>query len=59
VLEIHETHGDYAILVKLRARSNDDLRDVVVRKIHSISNINNIKVTTILKTHKEKNLILS
>jgi Lrp/AsnC family transcriptional regulator for asnA, asnC and gidA len=56
MLEIHETHGDYDILVKLRAKSNDELRDVVVRKIHSIPNINNIKVTTILKTRKEKQL---
>lgn len=59
VLEIHETHGDYDLLVKLRAKSNDDLRDLVVKKIHSIPNINNLKVTTILKTRKEKQLKLS
>jgi Lrp/AsnC family transcriptional regulator for asnA, asnC and gidA len=54
ILEIHETHGDYDIIAKVRAKSNEDLRDLVVRKIRSITNIVNTKVVTVLKTRKEE-----
>jgi Lrp/AsnC family transcriptional regulator for asnA, asnC and gidA len=56
VLEIHETFGDYDIVAKIRARSNEDLRDLVVREIRTIPNIVNTRVTTVLKTRKEEQL---
>jgi len=56
VLEIHETFGEYDIIVKIRAKTNEDLRDLVVREIRTIPNIVNTKVTTVLKTLKEEKL---
>ena len=59
VLEIHETYGDYDIIVKIRARTNEDLRNLVVGGIRAIPNIVNTKVTTVLKTRKEEQLKLT
>jgi len=54
VLEIHETYGEYDIIAKIRAKTNENLRDLIVKKIHTIPNITNIKLTTVLKTRKER-----
>ena len=56
VLEIHETFGDYDLIAKLRAKTNEDLRDLVAREIRTIPHIVNTKVTTVLKTRKEAQL---
>ena len=54
IIEIHEVHGDYDIIAKIRAKTNEDLRDLVVKKIHLIPNIINSKLITVLKTCKEE-----
>lgn len=59
VLEIHETHGDYDIFTKIRVKTNKDLRNFIVEKIRTISNITNAKVITVLKTRKEEPLKLT
>jgi Lrp/AsnC family transcriptional regulator for asnA, asnC and gidA len=59
VLEIHETDGDYDIIAKIRAKTNEDLRELVVGKIRSIPHITDTKVITVLKTRKEGLLKLS
>lgn len=56
VLEIHETYGDYDIIAKIRARTNEDLRDLVAKEIRTIPHIVNTRVTTVLKTRKEEQL---
>jgi len=56
VLEIHETFGEYDIIAKIRAKTNEDLRDLVVREIQTIPHIVNTRVTTVLKTRKEEQL---
>ena len=56
ILEIHETFGDYDLIAKLRAKTNEDLRDLVAREIRTIPHIVNTKVTTVLKTRKEAQL---
>ena len=56
VLEIHETFGDYDLIAKLRAKTNEDLRDLVAKEILTIPHIVNTKVTTVLKTRKEEQL---
>lgn len=56
VLEIHETYGDYDIIAKIRAKTNEDLRDLVAKEIRTIPYIVNTKVTTVLKTRKEEQL---
>jgi len=59
VLEIHETYGDYDIIAKIRAKTNEDLRNFVAGAIRAIPNIVNTKVTTVLKTRKEEQLKLT
>jgi Lrp/AsnC family transcriptional regulator for asnA, asnC and gidA len=56
VLEIHETYGDYDIIAKIRAKTNEDLRDLVAKEIRTIPYIVNTRVTTVLKTRKEEQL---
>lgn len=59
VLEIHETYGDYDIIAKIRAKTNEDLRNFMAGKIRTIPNIVNTKVITALKTRKEEQLKLT
>jgi len=59
VLEIHETHGDYDIIAKVRAKSNEEVRNLVVEKIRTIHEIIDTKVITVLKTRKEEQLKLA
>jgi len=59
VLEIHETYGDYDIIAKIRAKTNEDLRNLMAGEILTIPNIVNTKVTTVLKTRKEAQLKLT
>jgi Lrp/AsnC family transcriptional regulator for asnA, asnC and gidA len=56
LLEIHETYGDYDIIAKIRAKTNEDLRDLVAKEIRTIPNIVNTRVTIVLKTRKEEQL---
>lgn len=56
VLEIHETFGDCDIIVKIRAKTNEDLRCLVATKIRTIPNIVNTRITVVLKTRKEEQL---
>jgi Lrp/AsnC family transcriptional regulator for asnA, asnC and gidA len=56
VLEIHETYGDYDIIAKIRAKTNEALRDLVAKEIRTIPYIVNTRVTTVLKTRKEEQL---
>lgn len=58
MLEIHETHGDYDIIAKVRAKTNEDLRNLVVGKIQTVPNVTNTKVITVLKTRKEEQVKL-
>lgn len=58
MLEIHETDGDYDIMAKVRAKTNEDLRNLVVQKIQIVPNVTNTKVTTVLKTRKEEQVKL-
>jgi len=56
VLEIHETFGEYDIIAKIRAKTNEDLRDLVAKEIRTIPYIVNTRLTTVLKTRKEEQL---
>lgn len=39
ILELHEMYGQFDLLVKIRARSLEEMRDIIVKKISSISQI--------------------
>ena len=56
VLEIHETFGDYDLICKIRAGTNEELRTILTENIRTIPHIVNTRVTTVLKTRKEGQL---
>ena len=57
VLEIHETHGRFDILLKLRAKDLDEMRDIVVNKIRKLPRILETELMTVLKTRKEEQVV--
>ena len=59
VLEIHETHGRCDILLKLRAKDLDEMRDIVVNKIRKLPRILETELMTVLKTRKEEQVVPS
>jgi Lrp/AsnC family transcriptional regulator for asnA, asnC and gidA len=54
ILEIHEMHGRFDMLLKIRARSLEELRDIVVNKIRKLPQITEAELTTVLRTIKEE-----
>jgi Lrp/AsnC family transcriptional regulator for asnA, asnC and gidA len=59
VLEIHETHGRFDILLKLRAKDLDEMRDIVVNKVRKLPRILETELMTVLKTRKEEQVVPS
>ena len=54
IMEIHEMHGRFDLLLKLRARNLDEMRDIVVNKIRKLPEITEVELTAVLKTIKEE-----
>jgi Lrp/AsnC family transcriptional regulator for asnA, asnC and gidA len=54
ILEIHEMHGRFDLLLKIRARNLEEMRDIVVNKIRRLPQITEAELTTVLKTIKEE-----
>ena len=52
VLEIHEMHGRFDLILKVRAKELDELRDVVVNKIRTLPHILEIELMTVLRKNK-------
>lgn len=57
VLEIHEMHGRFDLILKVRAKDLDELRDVVVNKIRTLPHILEIELMTVLKSRKEQQMV--
>jgi Lrp/AsnC family transcriptional regulator, regulator for asnA, asnC and gidA len=57
ILEIHEMHNRFDLLLKIRAKNLDELRDIVVNKIRSLPHILEAELMTILKTRKEEKIV--
>jgi Lrp/AsnC family transcriptional regulator, regulator for asnA, asnC and gidA len=57
ILELHEMYGQFDLLVKIRARSLKEMRDIIVNKIRGISQITEAQLMTVLKTIKEEHMI--
>jgi Lrp/AsnC family transcriptional regulator, regulator for asnA, asnC and gidA len=57
ILEIHEMHNRFDLLVKIRAIDLEDLRDIVVNKIRRLPHILEAELMTILKTRKEEQIV--
>jgi DNA-binding Lrp family transcriptional regulator len=57
ILEIHEMHNRFDLLLKIRAKNLDELREIVVNKIRSLPHILEAELMTILKTRKEEQIV--
>lgn len=57
ILELHEMLSRFDLLLKLRARSLDEMRDIVVNKVRKFPRIVEIELMTSLKTSKEEQII--
>jgi DNA-binding Lrp family transcriptional regulator len=57
VLEIHEMHGAFDLLLKIRAKDLDQMREVVENKIGKLPRILETELMTVLKTKKEEQIV--
>ena len=57
VLEMHELHGKFDLLLKIRAKNLNQMRDIVENKICKIPHIFKAELMTVLKTKKEEQMI--
>jgi Lrp/AsnC family transcriptional regulator, regulator for asnA, asnC and gidA len=54
VLELHEMYGQFDLLLKLRAKNVEEMRETVAKKIRKIPQITGGELMTVLKTIKEE-----
>ena len=57
VLEMHELHGKFDLLLKIRAKDLIQMRDIVENKICKIPHILESELMTVLKTEKEEQTV--
>lgn len=57
VLEVHEMHGTFDLLLKIRAKDLDQMREVVENKIRKLPRILETELMTVLKTRKEEQIV--
>lgn len=57
ILEMHEMLSRFDLLLKIRARSLDEMRDILVNKVRKYPRIVEIELMTTLKTIKEEQII--
>lgn len=57
ILELHELYGEFDLLLKVRARSLEQMRDIVVNRLGKIPQITEAQLMTVLKTTKEEQMI--
>jgi Lrp/AsnC family transcriptional regulator, regulator for asnA, asnC and gidA len=57
ILELHEMYSEFDLLLKVRARSLEQMRDIVINKIGKIPQITEAQLMTVLKTIKEEQMI--
>ena len=57
ILELHEMYGQFDLLLKIRAKSLQEVRDIVANKICRIPQITEAVLMTVLKTNKEEQMI--
>ena len=57
ILELHEIYGQFDLLLKIRAKSLEELREIVANKIGKVPQITEAELMTVLKTIKEEQMI--
>jgi DNA-binding Lrp family transcriptional regulator len=50
-------HGTFDLLLKIRAKDLEQMRDIVVNKIRILPNILETELMTVLKTRKEEQIV--
>ena len=56
-MEIHEIHGRFDLLLKVRAKNLEQMRDIVVNKIRILPHIIETELMTVLKSRKEEQMV--
>jgi len=54
VLELHEMHGRFDLLLKIRAKNLDQMRHIVENKIRKLPHILETELMTVLRTGREE-----
>jgi DNA-binding Lrp family transcriptional regulator len=54
---MHEMHGKFDLLLKIRAKDLNQMREIVENKISKIPHILESELMTVLKTEKEEQMI--
>jgi Lrp/AsnC family transcriptional regulator, regulator for asnA, asnC and gidA len=57
ILELHEMYGQFDLLVKIRSRNLEEMRDIIANKISKIPQITEAQSMMVLKTIKEEHTI--
>ncbi|HET7644285.1 MAG TPA: Lrp/AsnC family transcriptional regulator [Nitrososphaeraceae archaeon] len=57
ILEIHEIYNKFDLMIKIRSKNLDDLRNTIVNRILSINYIKETELITVLRTRKEEQMI--
>ena len=57
VLELHEMYGKFDLLLKIRARSLQEMREILANRIGTIPQIIEVQLMMVLKTVKEEQII--
>src|SRR5215204_6489094 len=57
LMEIHEIYDKFDLLIKIRSKNLDNLRDIIVNKILSINYVKETELMTVLRTRKEEQMI--
>jgi Lrp/AsnC family transcriptional regulator, regulator for asnA, asnC and gidA len=57
ILELHEMYGQFDLILKIRAKSLEEMRGIIANKIGRITQITEAELMTVLKTIKEEQMI--
>jgi Lrp/AsnC family transcriptional regulator for asnA, asnC and gidA len=57
ILEIHEMHNRFDLLLKIRSKNLNELRGIIVNKIRRLPHILEAELMIILKTRKEEQIV--
>ena len=57
ILEVHEVHTQGQLLIKIRASSDNEIRNIIVEKIRRIKGVANTELLPVYKVWKEQNTL--
>jgi Lrp/AsnC family transcriptional regulator, regulator for asnA, asnC and gidA len=57
VLEVHEMHGTFDLILKIRAKNLEQMRDIVENKIRTLPHILETELMPVLKSRKEEQIV--